>query len=131
MRRSPSSITPDLAAIVVAAMAAGCSRSEASRRAGVAPSTVGTWLARGKAGRQPYVELLIEPLRRRGVGWSGKQCATDLLLCHARHRRLTLPRRTWDALRELGADGATVVVAAVDRELQRRSMAPEAVEHVA
>ena len=78
----------------------------------------------------PYVSLLIEPLQRRGVRWSGLQSPTDLLLCHARDRRLHLPRATWAALRDLGADGTAVVAEAIDLEHQRRSLAPEAVEHV-
>ena len=125
-------ITPRVAAEVVEAMASGLSRSAAARRVGVSTSTVGGWLGRGAAGQEPYAELLVGALRRRGVVWSGIQRPTDLLLCHARDRRLHLPRATWESLASLGdRDATAVVVQAIDQELQRRSMAPEAVEAVA
>jgi hypothetical protein len=122
----PTKCTPETAERVRKAILKGAGREDAARAAGVGPSTMREWLAKGLTGEEPYAAFLavVEGAESELVRKAG-QVVTDLLgskkTPHAVRfaaAKLVLERRRADVwaprgtLKHEGPDGGPVRVAA-------------------
>jgi|SRR5919204_3435483 hypothetical protein len=62
----PTKLTADVSRLLVQAIAAGASNADACDYAGVSEAAFYNWIARGEAGKAPYVEFVESLTRARG-----------------------------------------------------------------